>query len=374
MNQEQFLSRIASEKIQEDMITSLKKETLPLVMWGNGNVAETMYAYLSENGIKLDAVWVDGQHSEDKFHEIEVLNRKEVKARFEKFNVIMGHSWYELGKTIREEMPEIEHVFYGMTRYYHTFDEVPYHLIQENVQRYVKLTENLCDEKSVNCMIAYINAMVTGNIEYIFDMYEQEQTYFSNDIYKVTEDETFLDVGAYDGDTIQLFLRDGGVQNYRKIIAVEPDSVNFLKLSDYVARESLKNVILSKMGAWKQKETLQFVENDEESIVRVENDFVSQKEGTTIYADRLDSLFLEENVSLIKINYCDGITEALVGCEKIIRKTHPKLALVVGFDLYKVLELTEYIVSLEENYKLYLRFNRAMPVTLTLYAVCSQEK
>ena len=60
------------------------------------------------------------------------------------------------------------------------------------------------------------------------------------------------------------------------------------------------------------------------------------------------------------------------GCEGILRGNHPKLAIDVGFDIYNVLKLTEYLASLEEGYKFYLRFNRAMSSTFTLYAVTEE--
>lgn len=336
------------------------------MLWGVGDLAEAVYEYLDRNRIKVDAVWVDGEITVNLFHGHQVLTREKVQEKYERFNVIMGHSWYELGKRITKEMSQINNVFYVFRVYYDHYEKVLYKDIENVAERYAELCENL-DEKSVASIIAYLNTMLTGNMEYVFDIYECAEHYYSNMIYKVTQNETLLDIGAYDGDTIKLFLKETSGK-YNKIIAVEPDTESFVKLSDYVAKESLRNIIISKCGAWDKKKILQFeAEREQLSIVNVKEEETGQI--TTIYANRMDYLFETEQITLIKINYCDGIVEAIRGCEKIIRDVHPKLAMDVGYDIYKVLELSEYITSLNENYKLYVRFNRAMPATLTLYAL-----
>lgn len=368
MNKLEFLSRIVEKQQKEDLILQLKKEDKPLVMWGIGSVGEMVYEYLHKNGVKIDAVWVDGELSCVDFHECMVLNREEVQAKYQQFNVIIGHSWYELGKHIKKEMQQVNKVFYLCRGFYNLYERVPYENVRDLAERYAALCEKLADEKSIDCLIAYLNTMITGDMEYVFEVYERAGNFFSNMIYKVTSHEVLLDIGAYDGDTIRTFLTETS-GNYKKIIAVEPDAEAFLKLSDYVAKASLKNVIISKCGAWDKKEVLEFKEKNDQcsSVDRIQNR--SADRIITIYANRLDSLFENEDVSLIKINYWNGIVEAIKGCEKIIRKNQPKIAMDIGFDIIKVLEASEYIDSLKEGYKLYLRFNRAMPSTLTLYAI-----
>lgn len=73
--------------------------------------------------------------------------------------------------------------------------------------------------------------------------------------------------------------------------------------------------------------------------------------------------------TIIKVNYFEGVLEALQGCKNIICKNVPKIAVCVGFDIYNVLKVADFLYSLQLGYEVYLRFNRAMSSTFTLYAV-----
>lgn len=149
---------------------------------------------------------------------------------------------------------------------------------------------------------------------------------------------------------------------------MEPDEENYLALSKYVAQNRLKNVVTSMLGAWNKKEDLCFSTGKEQA-----SGIYSEKEKDTVqivtcYADRIDHIF-DEEITLIKINLSNGTKEGIEGCEDIIKKYQPKLAVVVGYDICTILWLFEYLFSLNENYKFYLRFNRGMPSTLTMYII-----
>ncbi|MCM1235834.1 MAG: hypothetical protein NC489_37560, partial [Ruminococcus flavefaciens] len=164
---------------------------------------------------------------------------------------------------------------------------------------------------------------------------------------------------------IRLFLQATGGK-YKKIISLEPDEENYLALSKYVAQNRLKNVVTSLLGAWNKKEDLYFSTGKEQSSAVYKEKDKDTAQVITCYADRLDNIF-DEEITLIKINLSNGAKEGIEGCEGIIKKYKPKLAVVVGYDIYTVLWLFEYISSLNGNYKFYLRFNQSMPSTLTMY-------
>lgn len=53
MEKDEFLAALQKDKISEDVILLLKRETLPLVMWGCGDVGDSVFEYLCEHNIKL---------------------------------------------------------------------------------------------------------------------------------------------------------------------------------------------------------------------------------------------------------------------------------------------------------------------------------
>ena len=58
--------------------------------------------------------------------------------------------------------------------------------------------------------------------------------YFPSDLFRLQPDEFFVDGGAFDGDTLAVFLKESGGR-FRKVLCFEPDPANFQKMRDYVA-------------------------------------------------------------------------------------------------------------------------------------------
>lgn len=368
MTREQFLAGLEKDKIQEDMVQQLKKESLPLVLWGCGDVAEALYQYLKQQEISIDAVWLDADFEQMTFHGMQTKRLEQVTAEFPKFNVILGHSHYDKGRKLPEKIPQIQKVFYAFSIHYEQYEKVPYEQIEKEADRFVWLCSQVEDEQSVHNLMAYLNTKMTGNADYILDSYEKPMSFYNNDVFQMSDREVFLDIGAYNGDTIKLFLEETDGK-YKKIIALEPDDKSFLELNEYLARERIRNVVTSKTGAWNRQENLLFKTGNEQiSSVDMGDNILKASNTITIYADRLDEIFGEEEISFIKINYYEGVLEAMEGCSGILKSCHPKLAIDVGFDIYNVLKLSELLTSLELGYRLYLRFNRAMSSTFTLYA------
>lgn len=368
MTKQEFLNGLDKDNIAPDWVSQIKDETLPLVIWGCGDVADAVYKYLKKNGEEIADVWADSSWAGCDFHGMKALSRDEVIAKYPKFNVILGHSRYELGQELTAQIPQVNKVFYAFSIHYEQYDKVPYENIEAQADRFVNLCNIVEDEESVKNLMAYLNTKMTGDVSHILKVYNRQMSFYNNDVFKMSEHESFFDIGAYNGDTIKLFLEETNGR-YDRIIALEPDDDSFLELNDYIARERLRNVITSKNGAWDRCEELQFKTGNEQiSSVDTGDNILNASNVITIHADRIDYMFESENITFIKINYYEGITQAIKGCEGILKEQHPKLAMDVGFDIYKVLELAEYISSLNEGYRLYLRFNRAMSSTFTLYA------
>lgn len=368
MNKEQFLAALHKEAICEEIwIEQLKKETLPLVMWGCGDVGDAVFDYLSSNNVSISAIWVDGADGKETYRNITIQDLSAIMQKYQKFNVILGHSNYEKGEKLYELSSQIQKVFYAFSIHYGQYELVPFASIEKESSRFVELCNQLADEASVQNLIAYLNTKMTGNVQYIFDVFKRSMNFYQNDVFVLSPEEIFLDIGAYNGDTIRLYLQ-ATEGKYKKIIAMEPDESNYLALSRYIAQNRMKNVVTSLLGAWNQQKDLYFT-TGKEQISSVCSAQIPPAVGTvTCYADRIDHIF-DEEISFIKINYYEGVLEAIEGCENIIKKYHPKLAIDVGFDIYNVLLLFEYLSSLDIGYQFYLRFNRAMSSTFTMYVI-----
>ena len=54
-----ILEELRDLEVKENLSEELKRERLPLIMWGAGEVAEEVHYYLKQNGIILSDVFVD---------------------------------------------------------------------------------------------------------------------------------------------------------------------------------------------------------------------------------------------------------------------------------------------------------------------------
>lgn len=78
-----------------------------------------------------------------------------------------------------------------------------------------------------------------------------------SDILRLGKNENYLDLGAYNGDTIKEFLHFSG-NEYGSITAVEPAPRNFKKLMEYT--KSMSNITLVNKGIWSGDLTMGFRE------------------------------------------------------------------------------------------------------------------
>lgn len=341
----------------------LRKEELPLVLWGIGDVGAEVKHYLDDNGISVAAAWVDNIEQGKYFEEVPVYSWETLKTMYEKCNVILGHSHYDYGRRIeREEC--VEKVFYLIDSAYARYESADPQFIHDHLEEYYDTYMLLEDDVSRESMVAYLNCKMNDEIGYILDCVKKEQNFFNNDIFKVSSQEVYVDVGAYDGDTLGLFLEECGGE-YRKIYALEPENDNFSKLQKYVAENKLQNVVLEQQGTWKEKTTLFFdAKQQQRSAIDVD-----RKEGTTIHVDALDNILQRENVTLIKINFPDGAYETLQGSKDILERCAPKLAVIVGNDEKAMIRLPQLVKRQRPDYHIYFRFSTCMPYRLYMYAV-----
>ena len=225
----------------------LKKEELPLILWGTGDVGAEVKHYLDGNGVSITAAWVDNIDQEEYFEEVPVYSLDTLKTMYGRFNVILGHSHYDYGRKIEERESCVNKVFYLIDSAYSRYVSADPQFIQDHLDEYYDTYRLLDDDVSRESMIAYLNCKMNDEIGFILDCVKKEQNFFNNDIFQVGPQEVYVDVGAYDGDTLDLFLEECG-GSYRKIYALEPENDNFSKLEKYVTENKLQNIVLEKQG------------------------------------------------------------------------------------------------------------------------------
>ena len=179
-------------------------------------------------------------------------------------------------------------------------DDVAIETFRINRRKIEQVYSILSDNLSKYIYKSLFDIYITGNIG-ILSRTKGDIQYFpikgGNDEVEefcLSDKESFVDCGAYDGDTI----RDFKIQTndkYKKIWAFEPDVANFARLSEYVEKEHDKRIELMKGGVYSQNADMAFCGKRSASSALAQNG----EEKVRVY--QLDSI-IDEPVTFIKMD------------------------------------------------------------------------
>jgi FkbM family methyltransferase len=233
---------------------------------------------------------------------------------------------------------------------------------EETFEKIKQVKEILEDEEPKKVLETRIEVYETGDVSLLKSIYSNSAQYFNQDLLALSDNEIFIDLGAYKGDTIEAFI-SSVKGKYKKIIAFEPDQENMLCLNRYILENNIENVVVYKLASWNKKGILRFHE-DGSYISQV-----SDKGTSSTYADSVDNvLFNITPVTLIKMDIEGAELKTIEGAESIIKRYKPKLAICVYHRADDIYEIPLAIKKLVPEYKLYLRQHSDSLLDTVLYA------
>jgi len=201
------------------------------------------------------------------------------------------------------------------------------------------------------------------NLGYIMNSLLSAQ-YFDADIMSPQEGEVFIDGGCFDCSTDKAFIKwcNG---NYRKIFAFEPDAENYKKCLEKCRKEGITQMELYNKGLWDCETELSFEAGGGQGSKIGEQGENVMKISTVA----IDDVAGEEEVSFIKLDVEGAELKALQGAAGTIQRCRPRLAVCIYHKPEDVIEILEYILSLHEDYKLYIRHYQMSSCETIVYAL-----
>ncbi len=340
-----------TEKIKEQGLWErLKANSLPVLLYGMGNGADMIIEELEKLNIHFaDTFASDGFVRGQLFHGKKVLSLSQAEEKYGEFIILTTFAVHdektleflkELSKKHRLYSPTVPIAGKGLF----TLD-----YIAKNEERFDRAYSLLADEKSKKTFLDVLNFKVSGKPEYLFACRSEKDEVYRN-ILKLSKNESIVDLGAYDGDTIREFLHFTGGE-YRRIFAFEPDEKNFKKLAKKT--EGMSALSLFNLGAWDKKETLHFEKKAGRSSHKSET-------GVPINFDSVDNV-ITEPVSFIKMDIEGAEKKALDGAKETIKKYKPKLYVCAYHRNEDFFALPEKILSLNPDYNIFLRHHPYIP-------------
>lgn len=333
----------------------LRKTREPIIMYGTGNGADKVLDVFEKLNIKISGVTASsGFVRERSFRSFPVKPIEYFEEKYDSFTVIItfGSSIAEVIENIRNislkhkvlvpVVPVIgTEIFDDNFLEKHT-DEInaAYSLMADNISR--KVYEG------------YINFLYGGEISVLFDITTSEEEAY-NDILKLDTGETFVDIGAYRGDTIEKFLKYSRGE-YKKIIAAEPDIKTFKKL-EANCKELLRFEAVNVAVTGIDGEIGFFQNAGRQSSVGGEN---------FIRSVSLPTLCGNAEPSFIKIDSEGCEYDILKGGEKVLKAFKPKMNIAAYHKSEDVFKLPLLINKINPEYKIYLRHHPYIPAWDTL--------
>lgn len=316
------------EKIRE-----YQQEGVPILMLGHLQYADLLAQYLQMNGIHIDAYFNDDNlESED-----DVLTFEEVTRKYGTgFVVVIG---FLSKKPVDAKMQELDggsgiikdHFQFGFP-YPYVGKGTPFieqNFVQEHKESLERIHGYLSDDLSKETFYAFLKSKITGDVSLINACYRDQQ-YFPKDILCFNDDEIVLDAGAYDGDTLEDYLREVGP--FSSYHAYEPDTRYFNRLQEKKNALCMDNLCVYPKALADKPGYLNFDIRGPESSGITQNETAFKVEATTVDASVDKISFLK--VDIEGAEYC-----ALLGAQRTIFECKPKVAISVYHKSEDIIEL-----------------------------------
>ena len=351
--------------MRSDLWTYLRSANLPIVLYGMGNGADKLIAQLSARGLEVSDFFAsDGFVRGHSFHGKTVLTFDEILAKYEDFVVLLSFG---------SSLPELLERFESLSRRCRFFvPELPiagetlftadyYESVKDRLDAVRAL---LADDRSREVFDAIIDYRLSGKIDSLLTTCDSREEVFR--ILRPHRYSRYLDLGAYNGDTIRELL--SYQPNLQKIWALEPDRRSFRKLSESAEKDGFAAILTAQQaGAWSADGTL-YISDEGSRNSHLTDAPIGKSKPVEVRSP--DSFLCGQQVDYIKYDVEGVEWEALQGSVDTISRWKPDLAVSLYHRAEDLWKLPLLVNELNPGYRLYLRRPPYIPPwDLCLYAI-----
>lgn len=336
--------------MEQELWQYLKTAQKPIVLYGMGNGADKIIAVLKKYGIPFKGVFAsDGFVRNKTFHGFKISSLSELETEFHDMIILLCFG---------SERPEVIEYIKGVASRHELYSpDVPVigdglfttEFLKENKERFQKIYYLLADDLSRKTFENIINFRISGKIDYLFECSTQKDEPYHTFL-DLNNDEHFMDLGAYNGDTVADFI--SRVKNYKFITAVEPDTKSFRKLTNNT--ENIENINLVNAAISDKCGEGHFdMKHGRNSAIGIN--------GTETKLINIDTLAETLTPTYIKMDLEGEEINAIHGAVNTITEYKPKMLISAYHRTDDILAVPEEILKIRKDYKIYLRHFSALP-------------
>lgn len=339
-----------------DLWSKLKNSTKPILLYGIGDGADKVISACNNKGIKISGVFASDGFSKNKcFHNFNVTDFKTAKQNFGNFISLMSFA------SSRSEVIENVLKISNETELY--CPDVPVfgdglfdsEFVDKNYDKFKYIYSNLSDKISQENYVNLIIGKLTGDIKYLMSSETMVNEAFKT-IIKPKNNGHYVDIGAYNGDTIREYLSFVG--SFSRITAFEPDFKNFLKLQKYAEESGIDTTHFYNLAAWDKDETLTFYSRSGRNSASTTSH--KNVKSVEIKADTVDK-YIDIPADYINIDAEGSDRKVLLGLSETIRKYNPKISCAIYHRNEDFFDIPMLLLELYGGCNLYVRHFKYFP-------------
>lgn len=335
---------------------TLKNTTKPIILYGMGNGADKIIDWCEANSVKVAGIFATDEFVRyQSFRGLVVQKYSDIIEQFGK-DILIVIAFASERPEVLSRFKELSSLHETVAPHLPLFNEPPEELVSKSwLEKYAAELEQvyalLADEQSRKAFAAILNYKLSGKLSYLF-AYETQRREDLQELFCWQEISSYLDLGAYNGDTVEEFL--SLAHHPQTIIAVEPDRRNCRKLRA-AAQAKEQSWEIHECGIWSEAAELSFSDSGGR-----QSSFCSSPKNT-VRVDTIDNIVGKRKIDYIKMDVEGAEKQALAGGRATITEQRPQMFIAAYHYDNDLWQLPLLIKELVPEYKLYLRKHPYVP-------------
>lgn len=241
--------------------------------------------------------------------------------------------------------------------------------ITDNGDRFLSVLPLLNDERSREILLQVMLGRLTTDYSWFWKAYSPVEDMYFPTFFNYRDDETFVDAGAFDGkDTLRFLRRNRFHFDAVHLFEIAPPNLKRIAntLDEIDGTGFGERIHVLPVGLWKEKTQLTFKGEGLYAMLATIQPELADGRDLPCQVTDLDSAI--DTATLIKFEIEGAEMPALKGAKGIITKCRPKMAISAYHLSYDIVDIIEYLRSLDVGYRFRIRHHWGSDIRTIVYA------